>query len=80
MQFTNAEVRFISSRHGNMTDITAGMRASCPKPIMQLILEKRAKTLGVEFKAFQEEQRMLANPNSPYVAPEHSKSNASELF
>jgi hypothetical protein len=79
MTFTNAEVVFLSKGHKQgrshvMAEIDPGMRASCPKSIMQRILESRAKKLGVEFRAFQEEQRLLANPNAPYVPTQPTSS------
>jgi hypothetical protein len=81
MQFTNAEVRFLSqgrnSRGMHWAAIDFGMSLRCPQNIMQRILERRAKELGPEFTAFQHEQRAQANPNSPY---QPAPANASELF
>ena len=70
MQFTNAEVRFLSDGHTvrnrGWVKIDAGMLRSCPKRIMLRILETRARELGQEFEDFREEQRRLANPNEEY--------------
>jgi len=53
MQFTNAEVMFLSqgrsSRGLNWSEIDFGVKSSCPPHIMQRIFEARAKTLGADF-------------------------------
>jgi hypothetical protein len=71
MTFSNAEVAFLSQGSGNRGNrgwakLTNDDFRTCPPRIMDRILERRAKMLGREFTAFQEEQRRLAAPNAPF--------------
>jgi hypothetical protein len=71
MAYTNAEVAFLARGGDNrggrgMTRLDSEMFRTCPPRIMNRILEARAKRLGSEFAAFQEEQRRLSQPNAPF--------------
>ena len=68
MKFTNSEYRFLTQEHGRKSWAPIGR--DCPPNILQGILERRAKMLGSEFTAFQEEQRRRAAPDAAYWQPD----------
>jgi hypothetical protein len=79
MTFTNSEYRFLAQEHGRRGWASIGH--DCPPKILQGILERRAKMLGPEFTAFQEEQRRLASPNAPLAADDlDARVAGSKLF
>ena len=78
MNFTNAEVAWLSKRHHGLVEIDFGMRSSCPPHMMQRILEKRAALLGPEFAEFRDQAR---RPDQPYQHPSlDAEVQASKLF